>query len=173
MPASAHNNTWIFRYFTTLFVTIIFMTDKSSSASAPVTWGRSTFFSSGILNINLGQFVVTPTSGSSFNVPVTYTFPLTGAPNKKPSIGFTDANYQFTLPIVYMKIDLPGYTQTGLTASATINYAAVSSIKLSYLAPDPSMTYFFNSLTWSLVDILIYFRFIPIQAHFLTPWYYL
>lgn len=73
-------------------------------------------------------------------------------------------NYDFTLPTVYMKVDIPSYTQTGLSAFAIMQYVGTYSIKMYYLAPDPSLTYYFNSLTWNTVNIYyIFSQIVPLD----------
>lgn len=50
-------------------------------------------------------------------------------------------NFQFTLPTVYFKIELGTFTQTTLTVNTIVNYGSTFSMKIYYLAPDPTMTY--------------------------------
>lgn len=58
-----------------------------------------------------------------------------------PSLGISDMNHQFSLPNVYLKFDLLDYTQTGLIVTVRVTYEGTFEMKLSYLAPDPSMNY--------------------------------
>lgn len=70
-----------------------------------------------------------------------------------PSLGITDIHHQFTLPTVYMRFNVTTFTQTGLSITARVTYGSTFAMKLSYLSPDPSMTYEYSSFIKSLVII--------------------
>lgn len=132
------------KHIFTLIVSIILMSLYTCQGSVPVTWQRSAFFNSGNIFIILGQIICTPTSsGSSFTTTATYSPALSGTPSssKRPSLGITDMSHQFTLPTVYWKIELGTFTRTSLTVHTIVNYESTFSMKIYYLAPDPSMTY--------------------------------